>query len=592
MTDYNAPIDEMQFVLKELADLDGVAQLPGYEEATPDLVNAVLEEAGKLARDVLAPLNRTGDTEGSRLVDGEVITPTGWKEAYNKFADNGWNSLAFKPDYGGQNLPWLVSTAVQEMWHAANLSFGLCPLLTQGAIEAIERHGSDELKKTYLPKMVSGEWTGTMNLTEPQAGTDLAAVRTRAEPEGDHYRLYGQKIYITYGDHDLTDNIIHLVLARLPDAPPGVKGISLFVVPKYLLDNQGEPAQRNDVRTVSLEHKLGIHASPTCVLAYGDEAGAVGYLVGEENRGLEYMFTMMNLARHAVGVEGLAIAERAYQQALAYARERIQGRPLGTDPSERAAIIEHPDVRRMLMTMKSHIEAMRGMAYVWAGAFDKSVHHPDETERHRQAQLVEILTPVVKGWCTETGNRLTSLGIQVHGGMGFIEETGAAQHYRDARITTIYEGTTGIQANDLVGRKVLRDGGEAAKSVIGMMRVIEGAVGSLEDIGDIYKQCLVDLEAATDWLLRAGVENPRLPAAASMYYLELWAVTVGSWLLARSALAAQQGLDAGEGDPAFYEAKVETARYFATHTGANSSVLLRNITEGSAATLSLRAEQF
>lgn len=592
MTDYNAPIDEMQFVLKELADLDGVAQLPGYEEATPDLVNAVLEEAGKLARDVLAPLNRTGDTEGSRLVDGEVITPTGWKEAYNKFADNGWNSLAFKPDYGGQNLPWLVSTAVQEMWHAANLSFGLCPLLTQGAIEAIERHGSDELKKTYLPKMVSGEWTGTMNLTEPQAGTDLAAVRTRAEPEGDHYRLYGQKIYITYGDHDLTDNIIHLVLARLPDAPPGVKGISLFVVPKYLLDNQGEPAQRNDVRTVSLEHKLGIHASPTCVLAYGDEAGAVGYLVGEENRGLEYMFTMMNLARHAVGVEGLAIAERAYQQALAYARERIQGRPLGTDPSERAAIIEHPDVRRMLMTMKSHIEAMRGMAYVWAGAFDKSVHHPDETERHRQAQLVEILTPVVKGWCTETGNRLTSLGIQVHGGMGFIEETGAAQHYRDARIITIYEGTTGIQANDLVGRKVLRDGGEAAKSVIGMMRVIEGAVGSLEDIGDIYKQCLVDLEAATDWLLRAGVENPRLPAAASMYYLELWAVTVGSWLLARSALAAQQGLDAGEGDPAFYEAKVETARYFATHTGANSSVLLRNITEGSAATLSLRAEQF
>lgn len=592
MTDYNAPIDEMQFVLKELADLDGVAQLPGYEEATPDLVNAVLEEAGKLARDVLAPLNRTGDTEGSRLVDGEVMTPTGWKEAYNKFADNGWNSLAFKPDYGGQNLPWLVSTAVQEMWHAANLSFGLCPLLTQGAIEAIERHGSDELKKTYLPKMVSGEWTGTMNLTEPQAGTDLAAVRTRAEPEGDHYRLYGQKIYITYGDHDLTDNIIHLVLARLPDAPPGVKGISLFVVPKYLLDNQGEPAQRNDVRTVSLEHKLGIHASPTCVLAYGDEAGAVGYLVGEENRGLEYMFTMMNLARHAVGVEGLAIAERAYQQALAYARERIQGRPLGTDPSERAAIIEHPDVRRMLMTMKSHIEAMRGMAYVWAGAFDKSVHHPDETERHRQAQLVEILTPVVKGWCTETGNRLTSLGIQVHGGMGFIEETGAAQHYRDARITTIYEGTTGIQANDLVGRKVLRDGGEAAKSVIGMMRVIEGAVGSLEDIGDIYKQCLVDLEAATDWLLRAGVENPRLPAAASMYYLELWAVTVGSWLLARSALAAQQGLDAGEGDPAFYEAKVETARYFATHTGANSSVLLRNITEGSAATLSLRAEQF
>ncbi len=440
--------------------------------------------------------------------------------------------------------------------------------------------------------MVSGEWTGTMNLTEPQAGTDLGAVRTRAERDGDRYRLYGQKIFITYGDHDLTDNIVHLVLARLPDAPAGVKGISLFVVPKFIPDADGQPSQRNDVRTVSLEHKLGIHASPTCVLAYGDTDGAVGYLVGEENRGLEYMFTMMNLARHAVGVEGLAIGERAYQQALAYARERVQGRPIGSGTAERAPIIHHPDVRRMLMTMKSRIEAMRGIAYIWASAFDKSLLHPDEPERHRQAQFVEMLTPVVKGWCTETGNRLAYLGIQVHGGMGFIEETGAAQHYRDARITTIYEGTTGIQANDLVGRKVIRDGGEAAKSVIGMMRVIEGAVGSLNDIGDVYKQCMDDLETATDWLLQTAPQDPRLPAAASMYYLELWGIAVGCWLMTKSALASLKALDAGEGDPAFYQAKVETARYFATHEACNSGALLKTITEGSAATLALTAEQF
>jgi len=592
MSDYNAPIADMHFVLNELADLEGVASLPGYEEASPDLVAAVLEEAGKLAREVLAPLNPSGDTAGSKLVDGEVRTPAGWKEAWQKFADNGWNSLAFRPDYGGQNLPWLVSTAVQEMWHAANMSFGLCPLLTQGAIEAIERHGSDALKQTYLPKMVAGRWTGTMNLTEPQAGTDLGAVRTRAEPEGDHYRLYGQKIYITYGDHDLTDNIIHLVLARLPDAPPGVKGISLFVVPKFIPDAEGEPGARNDVRTVSLEHKLGIHASPTCVLAYGDREGAVGYLVGEAHQGLKYMFTMMNLARHAVGVEGLAIAERAYQQALAHARERVQGTPIGHAGGDKAPIIHHPDVRRMLMTMKAKIEAMRGMACIWASAFDKSLLHSDAAERRRQSQFVEMLTPVVKGWCTEVGNELTSLGLQVHGGMGFIEETGAAQLFRDARITTIYEGTTGIQANDLVGRKLVRDGGEAARTVTAMLRAIEGAVESVGVIGDMYRRNLDDLEAATSWLLQAAAEDPRLPAAASRYYLELWGVTVGSWLMTRSALAAQKRLDAGEGDPAFHEAKIDTARFFATHVASTSAGLLETITEGSASTLALPAERF
>jgi len=485
-----------------------------------------------------------------------------------------------------------LSTAVQEMWHASNMSFGLCPMLTQGAIEAIERHGSDELKHIYLPKMVSGEWTGTMNLTEPQAGSDLSAVRTRAAPEGNHYRLRGQKIFITYGDHDLTDNIVHLVLARLPDAPEGVKGISLFVVPKFVPDESGQPGTRNDVRTVSLEHKLGIHASPTCVLAFGDEEGAIGYVVGEENRGLEYMFTMMNLARHAVGVEGLAIGERAYQQALAYARERVQGRAIGADAEQRSTIIQHADVRRMLMTMKCKIEAMRAMAYVWASAFDKSQHHPDESERMRQAQLVDVLTPVVKGWCTETGNELAYLGVQVHGGMGYIEETGAAQHYRDARVTTIYEGTTGIQANDLVGRKVVRDGGGATKSVIGMMRAIEGAVESLGATGDAYKQALDDLEAATDWLLQAASEDPRLPAAASMYYLELWAIAAGSWLMAKSALAAQKLLDAGEGNSAFLKAKIETAHFFATHVASNSGALLKTVSEGSRSTLALEVDQF
>ncbi|MGA8259438.1 MAG: acyl-CoA dehydrogenase [Arenicellales bacterium] len=590
MSDYNAPIDEMQFVLAELADLEGVASLPGLEEATPDLVSAVLEEAGKLARDVLSPLNRVGDTEPSKLVNGEVVTPPGWKDAYRKFSETGWNSLAFSTEYGGQNLPWLLATPLQEMWHAANLSFGLCPLLTQGAIEALERHGSDELKRVYLPKMVSGEWTGTMNLTEPQAGSDLSAVRTRAEPEGDHYRLHGQKIFITYGDHDLTDNILHLVLARLPDAPEGVKGISLFLVPKYLLDANGDPGQRNDVRTVSLEHKLGIHASPTCVLAYGDKEGAIGYLVGEANRGLEYMFTMMNLARHSVGVQGLAIAERAYQRALAYAKERVQGRPIGE--GERATIIHHPDVRRMLMTMKSKIEAMRGMAYVWASAFDKSLRHPSDAERRRQSQLVEVLTPIVKGWCTETGNEVAYLGVQVHGGMGFIEETGAAQHYRDARITTIYEGTTGIQANDLVGRKVVRDRGEAAKAVIALMRETEGAAASLGDTGAALRECLDDLDEATDWVLRAAGQDPRLPAAASAYYLDLWAISVGSWLMARSALAARKRLESGEGDQGFFEAKLETAHYFATHVASRSGALLKTITTGSPSTLKLDIDQF
>ncbi len=588
MTTYTAPLQDMMFVLNELADLKGVAALPGHEDATADVVQAVLEEAARLAEGVLAPLNQIGDQQGSRLEGGEVVTPEGWKQAYRTFIGAGWNGLAFEEKYGGQNLPWLLATAVQEMWHAANMSFGLCPMLTQGAVEALLLHGSPALQDVYLPKMISGEWTGTMNLTEPQAGSDLSAVRMKAVPEGDHYRLYGQKIFITYGDHDLTENIVHMVLARLPDAPEGVKGISLFLVPKLLPDGDGNAAQRNDVRCVSLEHKLGIHASPTCVLAFGDNEGAVGSLLGEENRGLEYMFTMMNLARHAVGVEGLAIAERALQQARSYARERIQGRPLGAPSADRFPIAYHPDVRRMLMTMRAKVEAMRALAYLWASAHDKAHRHAKEDERLRCQQMVELLTPVVKGWCTETGNEVTSLGIQVHGGMGYIEETGAAQHFRDARITTIYEGTTGIQANDLVGRKILRDQGQAARSFIDSLRDID--LDALDGAGRALESGIAHLEQATDWIVNAASRDPRLPAAASGYYLQMWGVVVGGWLMARAALVAQDKLKDGSGDAAFYRAKIETAHFFATHVLPQTGALLRTITEGSEASLALEPE--
>src|SRR6266567_988164 len=465
---YRAPMQEIQFVMKELAGLEQVGKLPGYEDATVDTVTAILEEAAKFATEVLDPLNAVGDREGSRLIDGGIVkTPTGFKEAYKQFADNGWNGLTKHPEHGGQGLPQLVSTAVEEMWHGSNMAFALCPLLTQGAIEALELVGSDDQKAKFLPKMVEGVWTGTMNLTEPQAGSDLAAVRTRAVPQPDSsYKLYGQKIFITYGEQDYTDNIIHLVLGRTPTAPEGVKGISLFVVPKVMVNDDGTLGERNDVHCVSIEHKLGIHASPTAVLAYGDRGGAVGYLVGEENRGLEYMFIMMNMARFSVGLEGVGIAERAYQRALAYAKERVQGRAVGEEKSTgTATIIQHPDVRRMLLSMRSQTEAMRALAYVTAGALDNANAHPDPEARKRHQAFAELMIPIVKGWCTETAQEIAYTGVQVHGGMGFIEETGAAQHYRDARIITIYEGTTGIQANDLIGRKTARDGGATARAV-------------------------------------------------------------------------------------------------------------------------------
>src|SRR5499427_2300296 len=467
---YVAPLKDMRFVINELAGLGEVAKLPGYQEATPDTVDAILEEASKFSSEVLDPINYSGDREGSVWKDGKVTTPKGFKEAYRQYVEAGWGALPFGAEWGGQGLPKLVATAVEEMLTSSNMSFSLCPLLTQGAIHALELCGSDALKKAYLGKMIAGTWTGTMNLTEPQAGSDLALVKTRAKRAGDHYLISGQKIFITYGEHDLTENIVHLVLARTPDAPEGVKGISLFIVPKFLLNADGTPGERNDVRCVSIEHKLGIHASPTCVLAYGDQKGAVGYLVGEENRGLEYMFTMMNHARLAVGLEGVAIGERAYQQAIDYAKTRVQGRELGQRSGDRVTIIHHPDVRRMLMSMRAQTEAMRAVACFAGAALDKAKRHPDAAEKRRSQALVDLLIPVVKGWCTEQGVEIASTGIQVHGGMGFVEEGGAAQYLRDARITTIYEGTTGIQANDLVGRKIGRDGGAALFAAIAQAR--------------------------------------------------------------------------------------------------------------------------
>jgi alkylation response protein AidB-like acyl-CoA dehydrogenase len=599
MSTYRAPLAEMHFVLTELAGLDQVARLPGFEEATPDVVAAILEEASKFATDVLDPLNAAGDREGStRQEDGTVRTPRGFRDAYRRYCENGWNGLTKSTEYGGQGLPQLVSTAVEEMWHSSNMAFDLCPLLTQGAIEAIELVGSDAQKRLYLPKMVSGEWTGTMNLTEPQAGSDLAAVRTKAVKQADgSYRLQGNKIFITYGEHDYTENIIHLVLARTPDAPEGVKGISLFIVPKFLVGPDGTPGKRNDVRCVSIEHKLGIHASPTCVMAYGDHEGAVGYLIGEENRGLEYMFIMMNLARFSVGMEGVGIAERAYQRAVDYARQRIQGKAVGLDKAAKAGpIIDHPDVRRMLMTMRAHTEGLRALAYVTAAAMDNARRHPDAAARKQHQTFVDLMIPVVKGHSTEIGQLVTSLGIQVHGGMGYIEETGAAQHFRDARITTIYEGTTGIQANDLIGRKTARDAGAAARSVIAdISRVAKElsahADASLHSIGRSLAEGVSSLSSAVDWVLETSAGDSRAAHASAVPYLELWGTVACGWQLGRAAAIAAARLASGSGDSAFLRSKIATARYYAATILPRAEGLRRAIADGGEAALAIEADR-
>ncbi len=597
MSQYTAPVRDMQFVMHELAGLQEVAKLPGCEEVSSDLADAILDEANKFASGVLAPLNRVGDQEGAKWDHGKVTTAPGWREAYRQFSEAGWTAVAGDPEYGGQGLPKLLSTAVMEMWKAANMAFSLCPMLTNGAIEAIALRGSDEQKTAYLPKMISGEWTGTMNLTEPQAGSDLAAVRTRAEPQGDGtYRLFGQKIFITYGEHDLTDNIIHLVLARLPDAPEGVKGISLFVVPKFLLNADGTPGARNDVQCVSIEHKLGIHASPTCVLAFGDNGGAIGTLVGEANRGLEYMFIMMNEARFAVGMEGLALSERAYQHALAYAKDRVQGTEAGVRGGPKVSIIHHPDVRRMLMSMKSQTEAMRALAYVVGAATDLAHRHPDAAVRAHKQAFVDLMIPVVKGWCTENSIDIASTGVQVHGGMGFIEEAGAAQHLRDARITTIYEGTTAIQANDLIGRKIARENGVTIRALISDMRAVQTQLADQQGEAFAAMRKSLDagitaVEAAVDYILATYNNDIKAASVGSVPFLKLLGIVGGGWQMARAALASQARITAGS-DDVFYRTKIVTARFYADHVLSLAPALAYAVVNGAAGALALDEAHF
>ena len=590
MTIYQAPLDELRFVLNELADLDGISKLPGYEEATPDLIDAILEEAGKLASEVMAPLNKSGDEEGCVLENGVVRTPKGFPEAYARFIEGGWNSLPFDPNYGGQGLPLLVSAAAFEIWQAANMAFAICPTLTQAAVELLTIHGSDHLKDVFMEKLVSGVWAGTMNLTEPQAGSDLSKVRTKAArtADGKGYRITGQKIFITHGEQDFTENIIHMVLARSPDGPDGIKGLSLFVVPKFLVKDDGALGDRNDLRCVSLEHKLGINASPTCVMSFGDNAdngedgGAVAYLLGEENRGIEYMFTMMNNARLAIGVQGVGVAERAYQNARAFAAERTQGG--ATDP---VSIDRHPDVRRMLLSMRVQTEAIRALAYFAAATLDAARRHPDEAIRREKQALVDLLIPVVKAWSTDTGIDVANTGIQVLGGAGFIEESGAPQFLRDVRISAIYEGTNGIQALDLVGRKVARDQGAAAKALISDMQALNEDLGekSGEDL-EVIRTALADaiaaLSEATDWIVETHPEIPEAVAAGAVPYLRLFGIVAGGWLMARAALAAENHLSQGA-EGGFFPAKIVSARFFADQFLIQAPSLATTVISGWAA---------
>lgn len=598
---YVAPVKDMLFVLKELAGIDDVAKLPGFEDAGFDTAQAVLDESARFCGEVLAPLNVEGDRNPSSWNQGEVRATPGFKEAFRQFVEGGWQGLQHPVDYDGQGLPKLIATPCIEMLNASNLSFALCPLLTDGAIEALLTAGTQEQKQRYVPKLISGEWTGTMNLTEPQAGSDLALVRSRAEPQGDgSYRIFGTKIFITWGEHDMADNIVHLVLARTPNAPQGVKGISLFIVPKFLVNEDGSLGARNDVHCVSIEHKLGIKASPTAVLQFGDHGGAVGYLVGEENRGLEYMFVMMNAARFGVGLQGIAVSEAAYQQAAAYAKERIQSRPVDGSAAQPVAIVHHPDVRRMLMTMRAMTEGARALAYVAAAHSDIAHHAADAAVRAEHRAIYEYLVPVVKGWSTEMSNDVTSLGVQVHGGMGFIEETGAAQFYRDARILAIYEGTTAIQANDLVGRKTLRDGGAAARMLLAS---IDRTLDELKSIDagtaarafEAMHRRLADgrdaLANVVQYVLDHGKRDPNAVFAGSVLYLKLAGIVLTGWQMARALLAAQRR---HADDPAFHGAKIATAHFFADYVLPQARALEASIlaARGDDGLFALTDEQF
>ncbi|MGS0755920.1 acyl-CoA dehydrogenase [Roseateles sp. GG27B] len=601
MTHYAAPLRDMLFAMQELGGLDAVLAQPGNQELGGDLVEAILDESAKFASQVLAPINKPGDQQGCTWSAGVVSTADGFKDAYAEFCAAGWNGMPARTEFGGQGLPTLLSTAVLEMWKASNMAFSLCQMLTLGAVEAIAHHGSDELKRIYLPAMVEGRWTGTMNITEPQAGSDLAAIRSKAVPagegEGDHYRVSGSKIFITWGEHDMAENIIHLVLARLPDAPAGVKGISLFLCPKFLVNADGTLGARNDLICTSIEHKLGIHGSATASMSFGETGGAIGWLVGEPNQGLACMFTMMNHARLNVGLEGVAISERAYQQARAFALDRVQGKTLGGgDGHASKTIIGHPDVRRMLMDMKARIEAMRALAYYTAGQMDCAQGHADPARRSAAQRRVDLLIPVVKGWCTENALGITSNGVQIHGGMGFIEETGASQHLRDARITTLYEGTTGIQANDLIGRKLARDGGAAMRSLIAEISDEPMAGASADLSRAAMRHALRALTEATDSLLSAPARDA---AAGAVPYLMLCGTVIGGWLMARSANAAaaqmaarQAESDSSNSERDFLAAKCITAEHYARHLLPQAAALRDVVVHGSSTTLALSDAQF
>jgi 3-(methylthio)propanoyl-CoA dehydrogenase len=568
MTTYTAPIRDIRFVLEHVTPLSELTALEPYAHADPELVGGLLAEAGRFASEAIAPTNRDGDLEGARLEGGEVVLPASFKKVYDQYVEAGWGTLQHPAEFGGGAFPLLVANAVKETVNSANLAFSLGPLLTTGAVFLLTHHGSDEQQQTYLPKMVTGEWAGTMNLTEPQAGSDVGAVTTKAVPHDDgSYRITGQKIYITFGEHQLTENIIHLVLARLPDAPPGTKGISLFIVPKFLVHEDGSLGERNDVTCVSLEHKLGIHASPTCVMAYGEQGGgAIGYLVGEPHTGMRGMFTMMNDARLGVGIQGLAMGERSFQQALAYAQERRQGRGPTSEPGEQSPIIEHADVRRMLLTMRAYNEAMRALCYANAHALDLAHGSDDPVVREEQQKLADLLTPLSKAWCTDLGVELTSLAVQIHGGMGYVEETGVAQHYRDARIAPIYEGTNGIQALDLVGRKLPYDGGAFVKGFLAEQRtVVDGLPDALSALAGPLGDALEVLERTTGWIFEHR-ESPNDVFAGATPYLRIFGTVVGGVLLARGAAAAQRLLDAGDTadfGAEYLEARITVARFYA-----------------------------
>jgi alkylation response protein AidB-like acyl-CoA dehydrogenase len=602
---YVAPVNDMLFCMKELADLEAIARLPGFDEAGLDTAQAVLEECARFSGEVLAPINREGDVHPSTWKDGVVTTTPGFKEAFRQFGEGGWQGMQHPADFGGQGLPKTIGAACIEMINSANLSFSLCPLLTDGAIEALLVAGTREQQEQFIPKMISGEWTGTMNLTEPQAGSDLALVRTRAEPLGDgRYKLFGTKIFITFGEHDMAENIVHLVLARVVGAPPGVKGISLFIVPKFLVNADGSLGARNDAWCVSIEHKLGIKASPTAVLQFGDLGGpgldgpgAIGTLIGAENRGLEYMFIMMNAARYAVGMQGIAVAERAYQQAAAFAKERVQSRPVDGSVAGSATIIHHPDVRRMLMTMRAYTEGCRAMAIVAAAAFDAAHHDPDVDSRKQNQAFYEFLVPLVKGYSTEMSIEVASLGVQVHGGMGFIEETGAAQYLRDARILTIYEGTTAIQANDLVGRKTARDGGRVAKGIAAQIAETEADLATSKSAAatSMKKRLGAAREAfeqVVDFVVGHGKENPNAVFAGSVPYLMLGGNLVAGWQMARSLLAAERLLAHGEGDAGFLTAKIATARFYAEHLLSRAPGQRDAIVDGAESVTAMALEAF